>query len=80
MAGLQRQPVYLGIVIGKRKFHIGLMKLEVAHKTGSLSLIRGEIRCFFGWFLFFTALLVTSGFYGDATRESVSAGVYCNDF
>jgi len=28
----------------------------------------------------FTALLITSGFYGDATSEFVSAGVYCNVF
>lgn len=42
VAGLQRQPDYLGIVIGKRKFHIELIKVEVAHETGSLSLIRDE--------------------------------------
>lgn len=73
------QPEYLGIVLGKRKFHIELIKVEVAHETGSLSLIGGE-KWFFYFVFGFAALLVTSGSYGDGSRELVHAEVYCNGF
>lgn len=38
--------------MGKRTFLIGVIKVEVAHETGSLSLIRGEISFFFGFFFY----------------------------
>lgn len=57
VAGLQRQPDYFVIVIGKRKFYIGLIKIEVAHETGSLSIVRGEISLgvFFVGFCFYSS-------------------------